>query len=341
MKYLFVIHSHTLFLTSLGTVDSLGLNRDDVVFLYTRGYRTSLPTDGCREIIADDAFRRYEGIKTPEHRPQIRALCRSFDRMVPQWTGGEAYELFVPHLWNPFFKLLQTNRNCVKVSLVQEGAFTVETYFHNHFSCLYRCRLRLMEFLRWGSLRLYGNGWYTDGEIRRRQELDAYAVYPEFFQYLKGNIHLVRWPSVTLSSSVQPTDGPVFIFDGFVTHHYCDESFYLTACRRLVETFAGSRNYLKFHPAQPAAEREAICALFRANGQDFTLLEDTVPFELTLLSCQGMTLVGFGSSLLYFAKAAGHSVHCCDTWLMDDPLFSAYHQAGVPFFNEYFSDERQ
>lgn len=334
MKYVFIVHSHTLFLTSVGTMDYLGLDRKDVILLFTRGYRTIVPAEGCRQIFCDKEFARFSLIKTPGNRRRVRSEIRSFDRMVDAWLEGDCFELFVPHLWDPFFKLLHTHRKCKRVSMVQEGAFTVERYFQNHLPLFKKIRHRAASFLRWGTDRLYGAGWYMDGELVRQKSIDAYAIYPEFFRYLECTLHIVRWPVVEMQLR-DLSDGPVFVFDGFVKHEYCSREYYLDACRRMAGRFAGRKNYLKFHPAQSLEEREAICRFFE--GLDYQVLDDAVPLELYIYGGNHLRMTGMGSSLLYFAKAAGHEVHCCDMWLMEDPLYRQYHSQGVPLFDEYFN----
>ena len=332
MKYVFIVHSHTLFLTAMGTVDALGLDPRDILLIYTRGYRTVLPARGCGEWFADGEFARFDRLKEITSRKRVKEEIRSFDRMADERINDE-FELFVPHLWSPFFKLLQTSPRCTKVSLIQEGAFTVESFFHNRLSPLRRWKHRLGEWIRRGSGRLYGNGWYTDGELCHQDTLDAYAVYPEFFRYLDCRQHLVQWPSYELTLP-DLSDGTVFIFDGFTAHGVCSPDFYLIQCRRMMASYASAKNYLRFHPAQKQEEREKLCAAAQELGLLWEVTDETLPFELQILSGRPLTVAGMGSSLLYFARARGHRVICCDTWLLEDPLYLAYHNQGVPLFDE-------
>lgn len=50
-----------------------------------------------------------------------------------------------------------------------------------------------------------------------------------------------------------------------------------------------------------------------------------------------MSIVGFGSSLLYFAYNYGHTVYCCDYWLLESKSYSAAVKKGYPIFNQYFN----
>ena len=42
MKHIFLIHSHTLFLTAMGVLDFLKIDKEAVVFLYSWHYSNSL-----------------------------------------------------------------------------------------------------------------------------------------------------------------------------------------------------------------------------------------------------------------------------------------------------------
>ena len=42
MKYLFLIHSHTTFLSSMGTIDFLQLKNEDIRIAFIRNYKNSL-----------------------------------------------------------------------------------------------------------------------------------------------------------------------------------------------------------------------------------------------------------------------------------------------------------
>ena len=45
MKHIFLIHSHTLLLTSLGVINREKLAEEDVIFIYSRNYRSCIPVN--------------------------------------------------------------------------------------------------------------------------------------------------------------------------------------------------------------------------------------------------------------------------------------------------------
>ena len=116
----------------------------------------------------------------------------------------------------------------------------------------------------------------------------------------------------------------VFVFDGFTTNGFIEQAFYLNKCKELISKFAQQVNYIKFHPAQSSDECNTIKSYFSKQGCKYEILDNSIPFEIILASTSNLVINGFGSSLLYFARNFGHTVHCMDKWLEDSPLYMQY-----------------
>ena len=65
-------------------------------------------------------------------------------------------------------------------------------------------------------------------------------------------------------------------------------------------------------------------------------MDSDIPFELILSSTnQRLTVVGLGSSLLFFARDFGHTVICHDRWLVKSKYYRRYKkECGFLFFDE-------
>jgi len=337
MKHVFIAHSHTLLLTSIGVVRYLELDEHDVLFICTRHFHAGYFPAGCTTVRADEEYDRWNVVIESGVRGDIRKTIKEVDEHISKWIG-ERYQLYVPHLANPVFLLLYHHPDCTRVSYVQEGAFTVKGMFVNRLSAIYKLRRRFALFRHKGSLRFYGIGlWYCDGVLDRQKRVDAYAIYRQFFQYLPCDLHLVDWPDINVDNMLG-IDGPVFVFDGYVKNHMAAEDYYLSRCDMMAERFHGEKNYLKFHPAQSEDERTRICRMFESRALDYTVMDDLIPFELYIIKNSHMTVVGMSSSLLYYAQQRGHTVVCCDTWMLGDPSYRKFRDAGAPLFHEYFED---
>ena len=341
MKYVFIVHSHTLFLTSLGAIEYKHISYKDVIFLFTRNYNSSLVNRESTCIRGENLYDQCNNIYYSSNRRFINNGLKSVDSSISRIVNG-SFELFVPHLSDPLFQILYTHHDCKKVSFVQEGAITAKDYFcvTQSFYAKWKRKLRLL--IRYGSIRFYCDlrYWYQDGVLQKQNSLDAYVVYENFFGPMPCVQHVVEWPKWN-KGLPEVINGPVFIFDGFVKNGMASLDYYLSQCREMINRFHGNNNFLKFHPAQNMVEQERIKEFFQEMKVPFCELDSTIPFEFYIIGERKMTLIGMGSSLLYFAKKRGHNVICCDSWMMGSLAYKRNHDRGFPLFHEFFEDVRE
>ena len=336
MKFVFIAHSHTLALTSLGVIEYLNIDAKDIIFVCTRHFDANYFPHQSIVQRWDVEYDLVNEIRKYKDKRQIYDAVSKVDDKILN-NIGEKYKLYVPHLGSALFLLMYNHPLCVDASFVQEGAYTSPMAFVNKVSLYRKFRIILRNFLKYGHNRFYGLGcWYFDGVLQHQKSLDAYAIYGEFFCYLKGNIIIVKWPELHVPIESNIT-GPVFIFDGFVKNGLSDSEYYLEQCNLMIEKFHGNTNFLKFHPAQSLEECDKIRAMFRSKGILYEEMDARTPFELYILQVSHMTVVGMGSSLLYYAKRRGHDVICCDSWMMSCPQYNMYHKC-FPLFHQYFDD---
>lgn len=322
MKHVFVINSHTTFLTALGTVEYLGLKAEDVILVYTRNYAnnvTPVPfkvvegtgiADDCRNIGAD-----YEG------------YIRKVDAFIEQNIQSR-YSLYVPHLWHYFFQLLYTNKACRKVSYVQEGG-PVQTGVYDNDVPL---KERVKSFIRHAILgkRTFECKWYKRGTLYKQLTIDSYAINDVYFRCLPSRNHIVKWPMQELDISIKK-GWPIFIFDGHTANGLVEPDVYLRSCKDIIMQYAASDNYVKFHPAQNREERQALMAFFSELGCHVETMSDDIPVEYIILQFKNLTFVGFTSSLLYYAHDFGHEVVCCEKLLAESSETYRKHVATCGF----------
>ena len=94
MKHVFIINSHTTFLTSVGTVEYLKLNDCDVIFVYVRNYKNSVTKISYKVVDATNISNSCRKIST-----QYKEYIREVDLFVSQ-NICDKYALYVPHLWH-------------------------------------------------------------------------------------------------------------------------------------------------------------------------------------------------------------------------------------------------
>lgn len=338
MKYIFATHSHTVHLSALGTINLLGLNSEDVIFVFTRNFKTVVIPDGCKVIHATDTDKLCYETQAAKNPIRSQYLIRKIDNEIDNWVEGDDYELFSPHLCIPSFLLLYTHSKCKRVSFIQEGLFTSEGFFRYGVSKWEQYKRKVYLLLRYGTSRLYGAPyWYCDGIKEKQSIIKAYGINEDYYHFLKCNFHKIEWPKVKVD--LEPiNEAPVFIFDGFVVNGMSESDYYMNQCREMIERFSKKNNYVRFHPNQSAEEKNMLLSFFNENGVSCKIMDGNVPFEYYIMQGEKMTIVGMGSTLLYLGQIYGHNVICCDTWMLDSPKYQQEMALGRPLFHEYFKD---
>ena len=311
MKHLFIINSHTTFLSAMGTADYLHLPQNDVIFAYMRNYKNSVTKVPYKVIdvteLYDSTIQYYSG-------KPLSYVIKEIDEFVDH-NIKENYSLYVSHLVVPLFKILYTNKLCKRVSYIQEGAFTGKNAFCTNISFVHKLKNFIKLYFRGD--RWFDGEWYMAGTIYKQRKLDSYAINDKFWQYLPSQNHIISWPKISLPIDIN-NNYPIFIFDGYVANGMSEYDVYLSNSKRLVEEYSKDTNYIQFHPAQSEKERTEICNYFKEQNKSVKILSDTVPMEYIIISAKDLTFIGFGSSLLYYATDQGHKVVCHDDWFIEN-----------------------
>lgn len=309
MKHVFIINSHTTFLTSVGTVEYLKLNDCDVIFVYVRNYKNSVTKILYKVVDATNISNSCSKIST-----QYKEYIREVDLFVSQ-NICDKYALYVPHLWHYFFQILYTHPLCRRVSYVQEGG-PVQTKVYDTKVSLFHV---LKSLVRLAILRkrTFECKWYRKGIIYKQLTLDSYALNNEYFRCLPSHNHIVKWPNIKLNIQIK-SEAPIFIFDGYIKNGIVEPDIYIKLCNDLISEHSQIYNYVKFHPAQTYYERTIIINLFKKRNKQVEVMCDEIPVEYIIIQFKNLTFVGFTSSLLYYAHDFGHKVICHEASLLNE-----------------------
>lgn len=296
MKHVFVIHSHITFLVAMGTVNLLKLSQSQVIFLYGRNYRIS-----CIKV-------PYKTIDISSfYRPSPTYLFNCFQqwkyiRKVDKFISNEiadSYYVYIPHTGFEIFQILLTHPLCKGLNLIQEGAVT---YFTRRvkWKSVAKNIITIFNKRTW-----YQSNWFIPNHFYREKEtIRTFACNETFFLPLnKARNFVIKLPSYPLNIQIQETN-PVFVFETAVEVKLIDRDIYMEACRKMIRECARENNYIKFHPNQSEANKETIRSFFA--GVHYQELSMDIPFELILSSYANLTVCGFTSSLMFFAKELGH-----------------------------------
>jgi len=332
MKNVFIINSHTTFLSAIGTINYLKLPLESVLMLYMRNYSNSIVSHGYEILEVSDFMNSFDTLFSSVS--EQKKCIKRIDDFVEHNIKG-SYKLFCPHLANGVWQAIYTNSRCVEMSYIQEGGIPFTTAYLTHMSlkkCLY---LFFVNKIYFHTNRVWRGGWYTRGTMIKQKELHSYAINTLFFKNLPSVNHIIKWPMANVGIKID-SNSTIFIFDGFVQNHLIERMLYMEKCRDLVFQYADCYNYIKFHPAQTQEDIDMIVSYFQERKYKYELLPNHIPFEMILSSNKNLKIVGFGSSLLYFAYDLGNKVICQEKWLSSSPLYRKYREnCGLIDFDEY------
>lgn len=305
MKHIFVIGSHTPYLTSLGVIEKNKLDKKDIVYILGRNYKCFKTIDGISSYDLSDVYYIYLKNNT---RKKIIDSVERIDRFVADEIG-EPYTLYIPHLAFYFFQVLATNTLCQSIKFIQEGIAD---------SCVPENRFRLptlkqiyvnsfiMNFGRtWES-----NGW-NDYRCNVRHPSETFANNERLFSEMKCKHTVVIWPKLELPVEYKP-NGTYFVFESLVEQKNIEPEIFFSATEKLIKKFAGEVNYVKFHPYQAKEHIDVIKKLFFRHGFGYEVIPPDIPFEMVLASQSKMKVCGFTTSLIFFAALMPqHEAHIC------------------------------
>ena len=333
MKHVFIINSHTTFLTVCGTINYLHLDSSEIILLKIRNYKEPQNPFKYRVLnitSLDEDFKKNVYKSYNDRQRVIKELDNFIEESVK-----DAFVFYAPHFASVLFQCFYTNPHCLEAAFVQEGAVPQRNAFV--YDSLFKIRLKhyIYDKLYLRNNRIWTTHyWYLKDFFVKQNKVESYSINPFFFKYLPSHNNIITWPSIDLGIKIF-RDSIIFVFDGFVGNCMVERDYYMKVCEKLIKINAGLSNYIKFHPAQDASERHLIISFFENNNYSYDVLDDSIPVELIISSYNHLTFVGFSSSLLYFAYSYHHNVISENKWLLESPLYNSYlEQYGVSIFEE-------
>lgn len=327
MKHLFLIHSHTVFLTAMGIIKKLGLKDSDVFIMNFRNYKNpnlgfNYKSYNFTETVEESfhiflSYSRRNFKSNQKTREKIIGVLDTFINTII----NEEYMLYIPHLQSPIFQILATNDKCHECFFVQEGARIMYDYITNKNKWYFILYNKL--FLRNENRMWKAYNWFPDKNAPYKKPITAYAFDKAYFGNMPYQTILVTWPKVNIHIELNP-QYPIFALEAAVELGQVEKSIYRNAMRKLIAECGKKHNYIKFHPQQTDETKRIFIDMFKEKGLEVEQLPMDIPFELIVSSCKGLTVCGFGSSLLFYAKAFGHTVISHEEELLVSPRYKMY-----------------
>lgn len=326
MKHIFLIHSHTLLLTSLGVIEKEKISPKDIIFVFSRNYKCIIPLryqsfDFSKEV--EDTFYIMLSFSRKHFFYNQRNRERAvdfFDDFIEKYAPN-GFFLYVCQLQAYVSQILATNYLCRECYFIQEGGRSMMSLLTDHISLF--CRIYNMAIL-YGEKRLWKmSNWFPSSKTPYNKQIIAYAFDKNYFGTMPKEIRMVKWPNIKIEKHLD-TKRPIFLLEGAVELGQIERSLYERSVERLVSEFASDKNYIKFHPKNSLKAKERYKSFFEKKGLEVEELPMDVPFELILTNYQNLNLYGFGTSLLFYGKALGHNVTSREEYLMGSMRYRFY-----------------
>lgn len=327
MKHIFIIHSHTLFLSSLGIINKLAIEDNDILFLFHRHYKTIIPFNYKWIDISDEFENTYKILFSWSRKHflidkrQRRASLDFFDKLIDS-NAQEGYYLYIPHLQGFAFQIMATNDKCKECFFVQEGGRVMSSCLTDKIAWPWRLYNR---FILKNDKRLWKcTNWFPNENTPYNKPVIVYAFDASYYGTVMPKATIkIKWPKIDIDIDIIE-DYPIFLLDGCVELGQVEQNVYNKALKKMISEQAQIANYVKFHPMQTDLRKQEITKMFTDAGVTVTEFPEDVPFELIVVKYNNLKLLGFGTSLLFYGRAYGHHVISYEKELMVSRRYRMY-----------------
>ncbi|GAB2642894.1 hypothetical protein GCM10027035_41150 [Emticicia sediminis] len=316
-----------MFLTALGTVEYLKLKEEDIVFLYTRNYKSTIIPISFTQIDFSDIF--ADSMKRGEEFFfwKLNKLIDQVDKRISSVVPNE-YIAYLPHVGVFLPQVIATNLHCTGIRLIEEGIGCYSLSIGERTSSLREITKRFLSFI----VNQYRRYWFTDQPFyhkfllkRLLYETETFGLSLDTYKSLSYKKNIIKWPNIKTNVNLDKSF-PIFIFEAAIEQKFVSEPKYFSSVKIMIDQASQATNYVKYHPFQSENNKQTIRGYFKAKNVELIELPTDTPFELILLQFKNLNVFGFGSSLLLYAKNLGHQVQLFEYLLIDDPLYFRYKQ---------------
>lgn len=316
MKYLFLINSHTTFLSAVGTIEFLGLKDEEIRFGLIRNYKNALYDFKSPTVDFSWAFEYPFFSKIFQYRKFINRI----DSILLELTDGDDFTMCASFPGNiRLYQIIFTNKRCVGFKYIQEGALPFEKVYQKSVPFHYSVYSYLLRFFFHNRLWSSHGVWTIPDFLSKKlkTQTECYAIDEFFFENLDCKLNIIKWPSIDLDKTEYAIrqEYPCFVFESSVEMGVVEKEVYMDCTKALISQKGACMNYIKFHPYQQEENKRIIIKLFDDLAYKTEILPMEVPFEFYLSSYKSMKVYGFKSSLLIFAQNLGH-----ETYSLEDEL---------------------
>jgi hypothetical protein len=319
MKYIFTIHSPITFLMCISIVRREELSVNDVIII-TSNYKPPIQFGKVEPSFAEQNKSLLDKAKS------INA-AQSFDKYIDTITKGQEYTAFIDIMHN-YQKLLVTNQKCKLFHFFEEGtdsymnALTLEDFTRTAVSKNFRTggfKNLAREIIR--SLRGYTSAIHSLPYHSQSYQYDLQRNYYCLSDYCYPGVPSAQKIKVSpqfsdeeiniLSSNYRRDNSVVLIEETYPEVYSVSDDAYKRIIEIAWSNLKLNKNeviYLKLRPSKSQVKSRLV-RLLDELSISYEVLPHGILAEGFFLTSKGLRVVGFVSSLLFYASIFGHEAY--------------------------------
>lgn len=308
MKHIFLLHSNTTLISTIGVIENEKLEKDDIILFLTRGYNTTL---NYRSYNLNNHFQRLENINLYNFYKGWK-IIDEIDSFLEE-SINEDYTLYLPHFVHPFFQILITSKYCVRINIIEEGSNCLSVFFYRKSNSI---KFKLVDIF-FNSTKIFGNGRYdriyTSYDFlfkNNKYEPIFYSFSPNAFskiaKYTKKTINC-NFPELYNDDKIIQNNSSILVLEAIFEQGNLSENLFFNSIEAVIALIKDETIYVKFHPAQNKENISKIINLI-INNKKIIVIPNFIILEFEFMRCKDLSVFGFTSSLLLYARLYGHNV---------------------------------
>ncbi len=309
MLNIFLINSYLVYLVARLVIDKENYPREQCIFIFLRGIQ---PLDPSKYIPYELKCRVVEN-NFPEFPNYLkfykgRRLKSDLFKQIRTLTSGKNFKLHTFQTISRVVQLIRSMQECIETAILEEGSGVYKLSaldLANMYKFKINWRQKFINYLNY-DLAIKNPGFIEEG-------LHCYCLFEEAFHgtdkktilFNLEKIHEILSPKIPIANN-----SVIFLHTWFDERKLSLElsNLYAAMVFQLSKNYNPANFYQKFHPAQNIALIESVKKKFKRNGLEINELPHREPVEKYIFSEYPLTLVGWNSSALYYARRMGKNI---------------------------------
>ncbi|GAA3588377.1 polysialyltransferase family glycosyltransferase [Flavivirga amylovorans] len=324
MKNIFYIHSHITYFVAKGVIKYLGFNPDSLIYIISRSYQNdALSKSKCIDFtLIHNELDSFGVLNFNKKLP----LIKDVDNVLKNVLKDEEFRVFLPHVFHPIMQIIGTNTNCKELHIIEEGVNAYSNYFM-HFKeksivkGVVKRILNLLPFVGKGRIFFIKN--FDLRKFKKSINPIFYTVTSKGFEGLPYEIVRVEMISEKVAQYTLKSNH-VLVLEGAVEQGNLNLKPFLEGIKVILNDIKSDRIAVKFHPAQNSKNKDKILRIIVDQNKEVEVIPDNIAFEQIILNNPNLTVYGFATSLLFYAKEFGCKVKYYEHQLLKDNLFKEF-----------------